>query len=129
MTIAFFWILLAGAVGVLASNKGRSGIGWFLLSLLISPLLGLVFCAVASNLKTQALTPSESTHLRCPACAEWVQPAAIVCKHCGHTLTPDPGYAARIQEADMHGKAVFTTITIGAVLAAIIGAALFSLVR
>lgn len=121
MTIAFFWTLLAVAVGVLASNKGRSGIGWFLLSVLISPLLGLIFCAVASNLKTQALTPSESTHLRCPACAEWVLPAAIVCKHCGHALTPDPGYAARVKEADMHTKAVFAIIIIVAVLAAIVG--------
>lgn len=46
----FFWFLFSIAIGILASNRGRSGIGWFLISLLISPLLGLIFVLVTKNL-------------------------------------------------------------------------------
>lgn len=52
MEIGFFlWIVLSIAAGVFASNhRNRSGFGWFLLSLLISPLLGFVFVAVSKKL-------------------------------------------------------------------------------
>ncbi len=42
----FLWIMLAVVVGVAANTRGRSGLGWFLLSLLISPLIaGLLVLA------------------------------------------------------------------------------------
>lgn len=97
----FFWFLFAIAVGVFASNRGRSGFGWFLLSLVISPLLGLLFVAVSKNLneKTAATkTPGEQSHVKCPACAEWVLPEATVCKHCGGALTPDGQFVAKREE-------------------------------
>ena len=46
----FFWILFSLAVAILASNRGRSGIAWFLVSILISPLLGLIFVLVMKNM-------------------------------------------------------------------------------
>lgn len=102
MTVAFFWIVFSIAVGVYASNRGRSGFGWFLLSALISPLLGLIFCAVSKDLAAAKAAsapgkaaPGEATHVKCPACAEWVLPEAHVCKHCGHALTPDPDFSDR----------------------------------
>ena len=39
MEIFLFWIGLAVVIGVAASHRGRSGLGWCLLSLLISPIL------------------------------------------------------------------------------------------
>ena len=39
MEIFLFWICLAVVIGVAASHRGRSGVGWCLLSLLISPIL------------------------------------------------------------------------------------------
>jgi hypothetical protein len=39
----FFWLGFSIAVALLASRYNRSGFGWFLLSLLLSPLLALVF--------------------------------------------------------------------------------------
>lgn len=94
-----FWVGLSVAVGVFASNRGRNGFGWFLLSLLISPLLGLIFVAVTKNLAAEAqqAAPSPQTHVKCPACAEFVLPDAKVCKHCGASLTPEVGFADRIQ--------------------------------
>lgn len=88
MAIAFFWFVFSIAVGMWAHNKGHSGIGWFFLALLISPLIGGVLCAVASNRKADALIPTAATHVKCPACAEFVLPEAIKCKHCGGALTP-----------------------------------------
>jgi hypothetical protein len=102
----FFWVMFAVVVGVFASSKGRSGFGWGLLSLVISPLLGFLFVAVLPNLKAQAMAaataaaqPGPATHVRCAACAEWVLPQAVVCKHCGAELKPDLGFEARQREA------------------------------
>lgn len=110
MAIAFFWVLFAVAVGVFASNRGRSGFGWFFLSLVISPLLGLLFCAVSKNLNAPifATIPSERTHRKCPSCAELVLPEAIICKHCGRELSPDPMHqqreATKEKEAEAKGQ-------------------------
>lgn len=51
MEVAFLWVGLSIAAGVFASNyRNRFGLGWFLLSLLISPLLAFVFIAVSKKL-------------------------------------------------------------------------------
>lgn len=47
-------IPLSAAVGVWASNRGRSGWGWFCLSLLFSPVLMFIFLAVSKNLAVEA---------------------------------------------------------------------------
>jgi len=105
----FFWFLFAVIVGVFASNRGRSGFGWFLLSLVISPLLGLLFVAVSKNLAAElqaaASRPGPESHVKCPACAEWVLPVASKCKHCGSELTPDPQFEGRKQaQKDLENK-------------------------
>lgn len=47
--ILFGWLLLAVGVGLLADSRGRSGFGFFLLSAVLSPLLGLIVVLVMSN--------------------------------------------------------------------------------
>ena len=48
LEILLFWVVGAIVVGIVANNKGRSGFGWFVLGLLISPLLaGLLVLAVS----------------------------------------------------------------------------------
>ena len=39
--ILIVWIVLSGVAGAIAGNKGRSGVGFFLLSLILSPLAAL----------------------------------------------------------------------------------------
>jgi hypothetical protein len=85
MEIALFWLFFAVIVGVIAANRGRSGFGWFLLSLVISPLLGAVLVLA---LGAPRVDPSrDGDHKKCPSCAEWVKREAIKCKHCGEALT------------------------------------------
>lgn len=121
MGIGIFWFVFAIAVGVYASNKGRSGIGWFVLSVLISPLLGFVFCVACKDLsiKAQPASPSLATHRKCPSCAEFILPEAIVCKHCGSNVEPDKGFANR-KMAEAQIKDTKESISMLAAVAALI---------
>ncbi|TXI62714.1 MAG: hypothetical protein E6Q48_05475 [Limnohabitans sp.] len=45
-----FWTLCAFGVAYLAAGRGRSGLGFFLLSFFMSPILGLIVVLVMRNL-------------------------------------------------------------------------------
>jgi hypothetical protein len=49
-----FWVLLCIGVAVLARNRGRSAVGYFLLSIVFSPVLGLIVVLVSRNLVEEA---------------------------------------------------------------------------
>lgn len=69
------WLGFAIAVAILANRFDRSGILWFLIALVISPLLaGIIVLAMGRNGK------------RCPSCAETVKREAATCRHCGHNF-------------------------------------------
>jgi hypothetical protein len=97
MEYLFFWLLCSGVVGIVAMHgRGRNGGGWFLLSLLISPLLALilVLCLPAQAKRlTRRQIVEQLEHLKtlreCPFCAETVKLQAKVCKHC-HSELPAP---------------------------------------
>lgn len=81
--IFLLWAALAIVVAVLASNRGRSGLLWFLIAVVISPLIaGLLVLVLSSHALGQEKI-STSTHKKCPECAEFVMQDAKVCKHCG----------------------------------------------
>ena len=90
MEIGIIWLFFAVLVGVYASKRGRSGIGWFFLACIISPLLAFLAALAVGPLKStssQSALPYE-THVRCPDCRELVFYDARVCKHCGAKLIP-----------------------------------------
>lgn len=93
MEVFFLWLFLAGLVGALAGARGRSSGRWFLLSMVLSPLIGLIGvlatenrAAIARQMPVDAPTPQ--THVRCPDCRELVHKDARKCKHCGCALVP-----------------------------------------
>lgn len=92
LTALAVWLLLAVLVGVFAQRRGRMGFGFFVLSVMLSPLIGwLIVLAIgparsASPQPTAAPTPE--THVRCPDCRELVYKDARKCKHCGSARVP-----------------------------------------
>lgn len=59
--ILLVWFFLAVGVGVLAGNRGRNGVGYFLLALLLSPLLGLIAVLVSRDLEAEARADQQRT--------------------------------------------------------------------
>lgn len=49
MDIFLFWLLGSILVAVFASKKGRSGFGWFLFSVCLSPLFGFLFVLILGD--------------------------------------------------------------------------------
>ena len=80
MEILFLWIGLAVAIGIFAANKGRNGFGWFLLAIIISPLVAGIIVIAISNLKTEK--SARTGYIECWHCAEMVKAKAKVCPHC-----------------------------------------------
>lgn len=94
MEIVFFWVVLSVVAGVVAASKGRSGGGYFLLSLVFSPVVGLLLAIALPRVEVTLRYPgpgdtAEPARVPCPKCAELVLPAAKVCRFCGHRLRDD----------------------------------------
>ncbi|MDB5617058.1 hypothetical protein [Tardiphaga sp.] len=49
MAIFLIWLVLAILVGIAANARGRNGVGWFFLSAVLSPLVGVVFLIAMPN--------------------------------------------------------------------------------
>ena len=77
------WFILSILVGVYASSKGKSGVGYIFISLILSPLIGFIIALVAQPTERQG-----SRLRKCPFCAEDIKSEAIVCKHCGRDVEP-----------------------------------------
>lgn len=91
--IVLGWIIFSVVAGWIASTKGRSFLGVFGLSLLLSPLVGLIVAfalKARTDLEKDAAIRSGSSgqYRKCPFCAEVVRIEAIKCKHCGSALEP-----------------------------------------
>lgn len=84
MAIFFIWIFLSIVAGVIASKKGRSGWGFFWLSIFLSPLVGIVCAALASpdRVKMEKAQLSDPSYRQCPYCKEVIRRDASRCRHC-----------------------------------------------
>jgi hypothetical protein len=82
------WVVGAVGVGVAAKSRNRVGFAWFLLSMLISPLLAGLLLALLGrdNSATAAATAAPQRH--CPQCRELVRSDARLCKHCRSKIEP-----------------------------------------
>ncbi|CAM4208457.1 zinc ribbon domain-containing protein [Vibrio neonatus] len=82
------WFVLSIFCGVYASSKGRSGFGFFLLAVLLSPIIGFIGALIASPIqsKVEEKAIGSGDLRKCPMCAELVKAEALLCKHCGSKL-------------------------------------------
>ena len=85
MEFAVIWFTLAVVVGIAAAIRGKSGLGYFLLAVVLSPVIGVVLLALTPSKAADA--DAKQPRVRCPECAELVLADALKCKHCGADLS------------------------------------------
>ena len=73
LVLLITWLLLAMLTAAIAWGKGRSGLGWFCLAVLLGPVALLSAVVRRSRVK-------------CPFCREFIKPGATVCRFCGRDL-------------------------------------------
>jgi len=87
MDFALVWFFLAVLCGVMAGKAERNGFGYFLLAIIISPLLCFLLLVVLGSARKSG-QPTPETHIKCPDCRELILKDARKCKHCGCNLVP-----------------------------------------
>lgn len=83
------WLICAFGAAFVASSKNRGGKMWFLLGLLLGPI-ALIIVGFSAPLPSTPETAELRGDRLCPFCAEEIKPQAIVCKHCGREVPPQP---------------------------------------
>ena len=96
--IALIWVALAFLVGQLATTRNRSRAAWVVLAILFSPLFMTIvlFALRKLDVKTQQDSQTGSFGVidgqevvRCPFCAEYINPLAKVCRFCGRDVAEE----------------------------------------
>ena len=80
-----FWIWVIIAIGNIAQNKGYSKAG-FVIFAIILPFVALIVALILQPSQAKQASLAATRMVKCPMCAELIQPDARKCKHCGSDL-------------------------------------------
>ena len=64
LVILIVWVIVSIIVGIAANARGRNGVGWFFVSILLSPVLALLLLLVFPPLKAQESLEFNDAELR-----------------------------------------------------------------
>lgn len=85
VTYVWFWIWVVIAIGNIAENKGYSKAGFIVFAIFL-PLIALIVALVIQPSQMKQTSVAAAVMVKCPMCAELIQPDAIKCKHCASDL-------------------------------------------
>ena len=82
--LVLLWIPVSLIAALIAGKKGRSRVGFFFLSLLISPIIGLIVACLVSpkHEKIEEKQLASGRFKKCRFCFELIRSEAVICKHC-----------------------------------------------
>jgi uncharacterized membrane protein len=81
------YALLSFGVGKVAAKKGRNFAGWFLFSLILSPVIGVFIVLLLGESTAKAVRQTAEVKgvvkVRCPECGGTAKEGAEFCPDCG----------------------------------------------
>lgn len=83
------WIICGVFSAIIASSKGRSGLGWLVMGLIFG-VFALLFVGFMPPSPKEEPPSGAADEKKCPFCAETIKLEAKVCKHCGRDIEPMP---------------------------------------
>jgi uncharacterized membrane protein len=91
LLLIIFFPLLTIFVEFYARHKGYSFLLFFILSLLTTPVIGLIVAAVLpdKNAEERFRRVHNSSHKTCPTCAEEIKNQAFKCRYCGENFSEE----------------------------------------
>lgn len=96
LTLVLIAFLLCGVAAKIAGAKGRDELDFFLLSLVASPVVGILAAVLAKPKEgvVEKRRLDSGAARKCPFCAELIRREAVVCRYCGRELVQEAPAAA-----------------------------------